>query len=114
MKNHFNHAASGFDYKNTYRKKKAYCAWEYADQDHNWHNTNKWSSTTTTLHKGFGDVIYKTIVEKYDHDTPTAPVINPATARATEIVNTAFAEAIAESNTPARTTFFSRLLGRKP
>lgn len=113
MKNHFNNAAGGFDYKSTYHKKKNYSLWEDNLCHNDWHKTGKWSSTTTTLHKGFGGIVFDTIIEHYN-DEPHVPRINPATARANEIVNKAIAEAIAESAAPARPTFFSRLLGRKP
>jgi hypothetical protein len=116
MRNHFNSAANGYRYIKKQNRKNNYSVWEENVRENHWHKTSKWSCTTSWPQQGFGGTLYKIIIEEYDYDrlTPPAPRVNPATVRATEIVNNAFAEALAESTATTRPSFFSRLLGRKP
>lgn len=116
MKDHFNNA-SGFNYKSSYRNRKNADLWEYSRLRNNYkkNSYDTWSSTVTTYHKGFDDLVYKTIREAFDPATfvPPPPAVNPNTARATEIVNKAFAEALAESTAAAPPSLFHRLFGKR-
>lgn len=115
MKDHFNKASGGFSYKNYHRKHSDTYLWEFRRLENYKKNLNTWSSTVTTHHKGFDDVIYKTIREAFDPATfaPPPPVVNPNTARATAIVNKAFAEALAESTATAQPSLLHRLFGKR-
>lgn len=118
MKKHFNDSAYGYKC----RKEDYLDTWQYRSKNTNNKLNNIWySSSTTTNHKGFGDVTYQSTRELdlaiHVAEAAAKAHAKKAAARtqlATDAVNKACAEALAEHASPPAPSLFSRLLGRKP